>query len=125
MQRIADHVRWVMFAAACILTAGCTYSADVRNTTGGTVLVRMIQLDAIQDDWVLAQERLAPGQYAQLGPCRVPFQRVAVEVGNQIKDSVPARYGIKPGTTRLDVGQTVSTDPGRDQTVFTLERRTE
>jgi hypothetical protein len=121
-------LRSVVAATACIFVAflaGCTYSADVRNTTGGTVLVRLVQVDAIQPDWVLAQERIAPGQYATLGPCRVPFQRVEVEVGNQMKNSVAARYAIKPGTTKLDIGQAPSPDPAREQTVFTLDRRTE
>ncbi len=112
----------VVIAAAM---SGCTYSADVRNTTGQPVMVRMLQLDAVQPDWELASQRIAPGEYAKLGPSRVPFQRVVVEVGNQVAHSVPARYSITPGTTRLDVGQTASTEPGRQETVFTLQKRSE
>lgn len=105
--------------------AGCTYSADVRNTTGQPVMVRMLQLDAVQPDWELASQRIAPGEYAKLGPSRVPFQRVVIEVGNQVAHSVSARYSITPGTTRLDVGQTASSEPGRQETVFTLQKRSE
>ena len=128
MHQTSALSRWVLPAAACVcaaMIAGCTYSADVRNTTDGPVLVWMMQVDAVQPDWVLASARLGPGQYATLGPCRVPFQRVEVVAGNQMNDSVPARWSIQPGTARLDVGEKASTDPGRNRIVFSIERRPE
>lgn len=103
--------------------AGCTYTADVRNTTSEPVFVQMVQLDAIQPDWVLASARIAPGDYAKLGPARVPFQRVAVDVGNQAEKSVKGRTTIRPGTTMLDVASSKSTT--REETVFSLHRRDE
>lgn len=115
--------RVAMVAIVAGLLGGCTYSADVRNTTGGPVLVRMLQIDPIQPDWVLDSERIGPGGFVKLGPSRVPFERVVVEVGNQMKNSVPARYTITPGTTHLDVGQKPAAEARRDEVVFTLEKR--
>jgi hypothetical protein len=111
--------------SAMALLAGCTYSADVRNTTNGPVLVKMLQVDPIQPDWELASQRVGPGEYARLGPVRVPFQRVVIQVGNQLAHSVPARCTITAGTARLDVGQTASSESGREEVVFTLQRRAE
>lgn len=115
--------RWTSPALLIGILSGCTYSADVRNTTEKPVLVRMLQIDPIQPDWELASQRIGPGEYAKLGPARVPFERVVVEVGAQIDHTVPARFNMLPGTTRLDVGQTASQEPGREETVFTLQRR--
>ncbi len=117
--------RWSAPAVLIAILSGCTYSADVRNTTGQPVLVRMLQIDPIQPDWELASQRIGPGEYARLGPARVPFELVVVEVGAQVDHTVPARYKMTPGTTRLDVGQVPSPDPGRQETVFTLQRRSQ
>ena len=125
MPILIPRVLLVSGMALAPLCAGCTYSADVRNNTTGPVLVRMLQIDPVQPDWVLASERIGPGGYAKLGPSRVPFERVVVEVGNQMKNSVSARYSIVPGTTRLDVGRKPSQDSSRDEIVFTLEKRAE
>jgi hypothetical protein len=110
---------------ALLVLAGCTYTADVRNTTSEPVFVQMLQIDPIQPDWVLATARIAPGQYAKLGPRRVPFERVVVDVGNQKQKSVNARLRIRTGMTKLDVGSRPSEDPGREETVFTLQKRNE
>lgn len=117
-------LRLGVLAAACVL-GGCTYCVDVRNTTQQPVLVKMVQVDPIQPDWVLASQRISPGDYAKLGPSRVPFERVVIEVDNQTERSTLARYSISPGSTRLDVGQKPSTEPGRDEVIFTLQRRSE
>lgn len=123
----------VRLTIACIIGAaagvgsvgGCTYTADVRNTTAEPVFVQMVQVDAIQPDWVLASARIAPGEYAKLGPARVPFQRVMIDVGDQSKKSVNARTRIGTGTTKLDVGSKPSPEPDREEVVYTLERRTQ
>ena len=114
--------------ASCVVVlsaflAGCTYTADVRNTTSQPVFVQMLQIDAIQPDWVLASARIAPGDYAKLGPARVPFQRVVIDVGNQTEKSVNARVRIRAGDTRLDVGSTAASD--RNEVIFSLEDRKE
>lgn len=82
---------------------GCTYTADVRNMTGEPVFVQMLQVDAIQPDWVLDSVRVGPGEHAKLGPKRVAFQRVVIDAGTQTKKSVMER----------------------DETVFTVKRRDE
>lgn len=113
----------ITLAAACLTLAGCTYTVDVRNTTTQPVFVQLLQIDPVQPDWVLASERVAPGAYAKLGPTRVPFERVVVQAGNQTQKSVDARYKLTAGHTDLDVGQRPGED-GRDEIIFTLERRT-
>jgi hypothetical protein len=116
-----------MFGLALIgaAAAGCTYTADVRNTTDEPVFVQMVQVDAIQPDWVLATARIAPGEYAKLGPARVPFQRVMIDAGDQSKKSVNARLRVRSGTTKLDVGSKPSSEPDREEVIYTLERRPE
>ena len=116
------HLALGSITALAAALAGCTYSVDVRNTTSQPVFVEMIQVDPLQPDWVLASERIAPGGYAKLGPSKVPFEQVAVKVGNRPANSVDARTRIKPGLTLLDVGQKPA-DPARDEIIFTLERR--
>lgn len=110
-----------LMGAGALALQGCTYSADVRNTTSQPVFVQMLQVDPIQPDWVLASARVAPGEFVTLGPKRVPFQRVVIDVGNRAEKSVNGRTTISPGLTRLDVGATVTID--RNETIFTLERR--
>ncbi|MBX3377979.1 MAG: hypothetical protein KF678_13365 [Phycisphaeraceae bacterium] len=102
---------------------GCTYTADVRNMTGEPVFVQMLQVDAIQPDWVLDSVRVGPGEHAKLGPKRVAFQRVVIDAGTQTKKSVNGRALISPGMTRLDV--TSASVMERDETVFTVKRRDE
>ncbi len=121
MRTRASISRFCIPAAFTALLAGCTYSADVRNTTNEPVFVQMLQIDPVQPDWVLDSARIAPGQYAKLGPKRVPFQRVVIDVGNQTHNSVNGRTTITPGGSRLDVGMT--TDPTRDEITFTLKTR--
>ncbi len=102
---------------------GCTYTADVRNMTGEPVFVQMLQVDAIQPDWVLDSVRVGPGEHAKLGPKRVAFQRVVIDAGTQTRKSVNGRALISPGMTRLDV--TSASVMERDETVFTVKRRDE
>ena len=115
----------VVCGAALASAPGCTYTADVRNTTNEPVFVQMLQIDPIQPDWVLASARIAPGDYAKLGPKRVAFERVVVDVGNQKKQSVNGRMRIRTGTTKLDVSSKPSEEAGREETVFLLEKRDE
>jgi hypothetical protein len=114
-----------LIAVLGLALAGCSYTADVRNTSAAPVFVQMVQVDAIQPDWVLASARIAPGEYAKLGPARVPFQRVMIDVGDQSEKSVNARTRIRVGTTKLDVGTKPSPEPDREEVVYTLERRPE
>ena len=102
---------------------GCTYTADVRNMTSEPVFVQMLQVDALQPDWVLDSVRVGPGETAKLGPKRVPFQRVVIDAGTQMKRSVSGRALITPGMTRLEVTSAAVIE--RDETVFTVKRRDE
>ncbi|MBL9031300.1 MAG: hypothetical protein JNM80_06290 [Phycisphaerae bacterium] len=87
--------------ALVLLASGCTYTVDVYNASGSSVLVRMVQLDPIQPDWVLDSERVQPGSRVRLGPARVAFESVAVDAGTSSRQTTPARLRIKPGTTSL------------------------
>jgi len=50
---------------------------------------------------------------------------VVIDAGDQSETSVRARVRVKAGVTKLDVGSHPSPDAGRDEVVYTLERREE
>ncbi|MFN0134081.1 MAG: hypothetical protein ACKVW3_16325 [Phycisphaerales bacterium] len=99
--------------AALLLGPGCTYTVDVYNASNTSVLVRMIQLDPIQPDWVLDSERVQPGSWARLGPRRVAFESVAVDAGVPSRQVTPARLRIKPGSSavRVETGSAAEGSP--------------
>lgn len=98
-----------LLAAAATLT-GCTYSVEVRNFTPDPVNVRLIQLDPVQPDWVLASARVEPGERAQLKESRVAFEKVVLEANIDGVDDDPIRTRVRHGTRvyRVDPGPTAT-----------------
>jgi hypothetical protein len=92
-------------------TAGCAYRADVANGTDARLLVSLVQIDPVMEDWVLESREVNPGESVRLGPRRVPLAGVAVVAHDQTDRFIPARRRILPGLTRLEAG--VGEDDGR------------
>ena len=88
--------------------SGCTYSVEVRNATPDAVNVRLIQLDPLQPDWILAYARVDAGERVRLKESRVAFEKVVLEANIADLDDNPVRTNVGAGTRvyRIEPGPT-------------------
>jgi hypothetical protein len=66
--------------AMALLLGGCTYTVRIRNDNGHPVQARLIQTDPLMKDWTLAEQRIDPGETAQLGPAKTMATFTLVEI---------------------------------------------
>ena len=89
----------------CALAAGCSYTVRVRNDNGQPITARMIQTDALMKDWILAEQTVAPGETATLGPARTLKGTVQVEADpTHGHTASPVRRTILPGSHAFRLG---------------------
>jgi hypothetical protein len=100
-----------VFQLACLgfcaaLLSGCTYAVEVRNATSDPITVRLIQLDPIQPEWLLASARIDPGERARLKESRVAMAKVVLEATTPGRDDEPVRIEVSSGRTvyRIEPG---------------------
>jgi hypothetical protein len=93
--------------------SGCTYTVEVRNATADPITVRLIQLDPIQPEWLLASARIDPGERAHLRESRAAFSKVVLEATTPGRDGEPVRHKVTSGRTvfRIEPG------PGLDEPI--------
>ncbi len=82
---------------------GCTYTADVRNTTNEPILVRMVQKQALKREWSMDSTRVPPGERVRLGPARSGWGKVLVEAGERTRTEEPVAHKIGAGETELEI----------------------
>jgi hypothetical protein len=97
---------WPVCAVAMALISpagGCMYTADVRNTTDGPVLVRMVQKQALKREWSMDSTRVPPGERVRLGPARSGWGKVLIEAGERTRTEEPVTHRIGAGQTDLEI----------------------
>lgn len=99
----------VMIAAALLAAlaplAGCTYNVRVRNETEHPIRARLLQVDALMKDWILADAKVGPGEAVVLGPARTMAGFIVLEtITTDANGLAPARRNVLSGSHAFRIG---------------------
>ena len=98
-------LRMMAVLSAALALAGCTYNVRVRNETDHPIRARLVQVDALMKDWILAGEKVGPGEAVVLGPVRTMASFITLETTPMDRDALaPSKRAVLPGSHAFRIG---------------------